>query len=82
MIAQVVDEPRFHLNADAVAVTGASYGGGHSWLAALEPTFASPRDNAVRIRTVVPIAAWATCCTDSFRMGASANRSTIRAARS
>lgn len=58
MIAQVVDEPRFHLNADAVAVTGASYGGGHSWLAALEPTFASPRDNAVRIRTVVPIAAW------------------------
>ena len=43
---------------DAVAVTGASYGGGHSWLAALEPTFTSPRGNAVRIRTVVPIAAW------------------------
>ena len=58
MIAQVVDEPRFHLNADAVAVTGASYGGGHSWLAALEPTFTSPRGNAVRVRTVVPIAAW------------------------
>jgi ABC-2 type transport system ATP-binding protein len=58
MIAQVVDAPRFHLNADAVAVTGASYGGGHSWLAALEPTFTTPRGNAVRVRTVVPIAAW------------------------
>jgi ABC-2 type transport system ATP-binding protein len=58
MIAQVVDEKKFQLDADAVAVTGASYGGGHSWLAALEPTFASPAGNTVRIRTVVPIAAW------------------------
>jgi predicted acyl esterase len=58
MIAQVVDEPRFHLNADAVAVTGASYGGGHSWLAALQPTFTTPQGNSVRVRTVVPIAAW------------------------
>ena len=58
MIAQVVDRPNFHLDADAVAVTGASYGGGHSWLAALEPSFTTPRGNVVRIRTVVPIAAW------------------------
>ena len=58
MIAQVVDESKFQLNADAVAVTGASYGGGHSWLAALQPTFVTPQGNAVRIRTVVPIAAW------------------------
>jgi ABC-2 type transport system ATP-binding protein len=58
MIAQVVDEPKFHLNPDAVAVTGASYGGGHSWLAALQPTFTTPQGNAVRIRTIVPIAAW------------------------
>ena len=58
MVAQVVDRPRFHLNADAVAVTGASYGGGHSWLAAIEPTFTTPRGQTVRIRTVVPIAAW------------------------
>lgn len=58
MIAQVVDEPRYSLNPDAVAVTGASYGGGHSWLAALQPTFATPGGNVVRIRTVVPIAAW------------------------
>ena len=58
MIAQVVDSPQYHLNADAVAVTGASYGGGHSWLAALQPTFTTPRGNTVRIRTVVPIATW------------------------
>jgi ABC-2 type transport system ATP-binding protein len=58
MVAQVVDDDGFRLNADAVAVTGASYGGGHAWLAALEPWFMSPRGNAVRIRTVVPIASW------------------------
>jgi pimeloyl-ACP methyl ester carboxylesterase len=58
MIAQVVDDPAYQLNPDAVAVTGASYGGGHSWLAALQPTFTSPAGATVRIRTVVPIAAW------------------------
>ena len=58
MIAQVVDEPSYHLNADAVAITGASYGGGHSWLAGIEPTFVTPRRNVVRIRTIVPIATW------------------------
>ena len=58
MIAQVVDVPDYGLNPDAVAVTGASYGGGHSWLALVTPTFTTPAGNAVRIRTVVPIAAW------------------------
>ena len=58
MIGQVVDLSNLHLDPDAVAVTGASYGGGHSWLAALEPAFTSPRGNGVRIRAVVPIAAW------------------------
>jgi predicted acyl esterase len=58
MVAQVIDRPNYHLDANAVAIAGASYGGGHAWLAALEPTFASPRGNRVRIRTVVPIAAW------------------------
>jgi ABC-2 type transport system ATP-binding protein len=58
MIAKVVDEPDYNLNADAVAVTGASYGGGHSWLALVEPTFQTPKKNAVRIRAVVPIAPW------------------------
>ena len=59
MISSVVEQPACALNADAVAMTGASYGGGHSWLAAVEPVFrrneTSPQ---VRIRTVVPIAPW------------------------
>lgn len=58
MIAQVVDRNNYHLDANAVAVTGASYGGGHSWLAALEPSFSTPLGNVVNIRTVIPIAAW------------------------
>ena len=58
MIAQVVDEPDFDLNSDAVAVAGASYGGGHSWLSLVEPTFATPKKNTVRIRAVIPIAPW------------------------
>lgn len=58
MVAQVVDVPDYGLNPDAVAVTGASYGGGHSWLALVTPTFTTPAGNVVRIRTVVPIAAW------------------------
>ena len=58
IVAQVVDRPNLHLDADAVAVTGASYGGGHSWIAALEPTWTTPRGAVVRVRTVMPIAAW------------------------
>jgi predicted acyl esterase len=58
MIGRVIDRRNLHLDANAVAITGASYGGGHSWLAALEPEFTSPRGNVVRIRTVVPIAGW------------------------
>ncbi|MFL5606981.1 MAG: alpha/beta hydrolase family protein [Gemmatimonadaceae bacterium] len=58
MIAQVVDQADYHLDPGAVAVTGASYGGGHSWLAALQPSFTTPNRNAVHIKTVVPIAAW------------------------
>ncbi len=58
LVGQLVDQHQFHLNADAVAVTGASYGGGHSWLATLAPTFTSPAGTAVRIRTIVPIVPW------------------------
>ena len=58
MIAQVVDAPGFRINGDAVAVTGASYGGGHSWLAAMTPVFVTPGGTTVRIRTVIPIAPW------------------------
>ena len=58
MIGQVADDPEHMVNADAVAVTGASYGGGHSWLALVTPTFTTPRGTAVRIRAVAPIAPW------------------------
>ena len=58
MIAQVVDDGSFEINGDAVAVTGASYGGGHSWAAAITPTFTTALGTPVRIRTVVPIAPW------------------------
>src|SRR5687768_5961609 len=58
IVGQIVDHHGFRLNADAVAVAGASYGGGHSWLAMLEPSFPSPRGAAVRIRTFVPIVPW------------------------
>lgn len=61
MIGQVVDDAQglgLQLNADAVAVLGASYGGGQSWLAALQPRFDSPALKPVRIRTIVPIVPW------------------------
>lgn len=58
MVGQVVDHTGLRLNADAVAVAGASYGGGHSWLALIEPTWTSPSGTPVRLRTVVPIAPW------------------------
>jgi predicted acyl esterase len=63
MIAQVLDWDQAsasppELDPDRVAVIGASYGGGHSWMAALQPRFRSPAGRNVHIRTVVPIAAW------------------------
>ena len=58
MIGQVVDDARLQLDPDAVAVLGASYGGGQSWLAAVQPVFASPAGQQVHIRTIVPIVPW------------------------
>jgi pimeloyl-ACP methyl ester carboxylesterase len=61
LIGQVVDDAQglgLQVNADAVAVLGASYGGGQSWLAALQPQFDSPAGRKVRIRTIVPIVPW------------------------
>ena len=58
MIAAVVDHGGYHVDPGAVAVTGASYGGGQSWLALVQPTFTTPRGATVRIRAVVPIVPW------------------------
>ena len=57
MIGQVVDDPNFTIKPD-VAVAGASYGGGHSWLALLKPTFPTAKGNTVQIRAAIPIAPW------------------------
>lgn len=58
MIGRVIDDPDYQLNPNKVAVTGASYGGGHSWLALVHPVFASPKGQTVHIAAVVPIASW------------------------
>ena len=58
LVGQLVDMGPLHLKADAVAITGASYGGGHSWLSTLQPTWTSPMGATVRIRTIVPIVPW------------------------
>lgn len=57
MIAQVVDNDELLADGAAVAVMGASYGGAHSWLAAVKPVFKTPRQRDVEIRTIVPVAA-------------------------
>ena len=59
LIGRVMDDPGCNLNPDKVAVTGASYGGGHSWLALLQPTFLTPsQTKTVHIVAVAPIAPW------------------------
>lgn len=58
IVGQIIDLHKLEVDEDKVAVTGASYGGGHSWLALIQPTFSSPGGQTVRIRTVVPIVPW------------------------
>lgn len=59
MISRVAEQPSCATNPQAVAVTGASYGGAGSWLAAIEPVFQlSASSPQVRIRTILPIATW------------------------
>jgi hypothetical protein len=59
MIGRVMDDANCGLDPDHVAVTGASYGGGHSWLALVQPTFPTPSGTKmVHIVAVAPIAPW------------------------
>ncbi|GAC1652094.1 MAG: hypothetical protein NVS4B3_13820 [Gemmatimonadaceae bacterium] len=58
LIGQIVDMRRFQADGARVAVFGASYGGGQSWLAALQPSFTSPKGSLVTLRTIVPIVPW------------------------
>ncbi|MFL5593165.1 MAG: alpha/beta fold hydrolase [Gemmatimonadaceae bacterium] len=59
MIGRVMDDANCNLDPTKVAVTGASYGGGHSWMALLTPTFPTPsQTKTVHIVAVAPIAPW------------------------
>ncbi|MFL5584622.1 MAG: alpha/beta fold hydrolase [Gemmatimonadaceae bacterium] len=59
MIGRVIDDANCNLDPNKVAVTGASYGGGHSWLALVNPSFLTPsQTKTVHIVAVVPIAPW------------------------
>lgn len=58
MIAQVADHPRLHVDPSSVGVFGASYGGAHSYLAAIRPTFSTPRGQTVTIRAIAPLVPW------------------------
>ena len=59
MVGRVMDDPNCNLDPQKVAVTGASYGGGHSWLALVQPTFPTPSGTkTVQIVAVAPIAPW------------------------
>ncbi len=59
MIGRVMDDPNCNLDPNKVAITGASYGGGHSWLSLVKPTFPTPSGaKTVHIVAVAPIAPW------------------------
>ena len=58
MIGRVMDDADCNLDPKKVAITGASYGGGHSWLSLVKPTFKSPLGKDVSIVAVAPIAPW------------------------
>jgi pimeloyl-ACP methyl ester carboxylesterase len=59
MIGRVMDQDDCNLDPAKVAITGASYGGGHSWLALVKPEFPTPSGKkTVHIVAVAPIAPW------------------------
>jgi predicted acyl esterase len=58
LVSAVVDDDRFAVIPGRVGVTGASYGGGHSWLIATRPRWMTPEGTAVRVAAVAPIAPW------------------------
>lgn len=58
LIGQVADNPLLRADASRVAVIGASYGGGHSYQLAEQPSWKSPAGQTVTLRTAVPIVPW------------------------
>ena len=58
LVSAVVDDDRFGVIRNRVGVTGASYGGGHSWLIATRPRWTTPEGTRVRVAAVAPIVPW------------------------
>jgi ABC-2 type transport system ATP-binding protein len=59
LVSTIVDDSRFRVLPDRIAVMGASYGGHHAWAAAAtRPAWATPEGRAVRIAAVVPVVGW------------------------
>lgn len=57
MIGQVAADPQLQIDPSRVGVFGASYGGAHSYLAAIRPAFQSHGQN-ITIRAVAPLVPW------------------------
>jgi ABC-2 type transport system ATP-binding protein len=58
LVSAVVDDDRFAVIPNRIGVTGASYGGGHSWLIATRPRWRTPEGTRVRVAAVAPVVPW------------------------
>lgn len=58
LVSAIVDDSRFTVLPTKVGVTGASYGGGHSWLIATRPRWRTPEGTRVRVAAVAPVVPW------------------------
>ncbi|MBI4259304.1 MAG: alpha/beta hydrolase, partial [Actinobacteria bacterium] len=58
LVSSVVDDERFQVVPTRIGVTGASYGGGHSYLIATENRWTTAEGTGVRVAAVAPIVPW------------------------
>ena len=58
LAGQLADDPFFHVDPQRVVVTGGSYGGGFSWMALTDPTWASPGGRDMRLVAAAPKYGW------------------------
>jgi ABC-2 type transport system ATP-binding protein len=58
MIGAAADDPQLQIDPSAVGVFGASYGGAHSYLAAIRPTFTTTHGRTVVVRAIAPLVPW------------------------
>lgn len=58
LVSAVVDDERFAVTPRRIGVTGASYGGGHSWLIATRPRWRTQEGTAVQVAAVAPVVPW------------------------